>query len=154
MMKKYKLLIRVAVLTLLAILTYCLLVNCLPKHGITCKAHGNIYINGYRLSHVTHYRLMGNGGVISINGDIFQGDKLIGSLGRQVNIKYQVTHHLYTLTTSESLPEVTHTLSAELEQKILPEFIYTHGKSQNIKIVKLGGGYLIDYNSYPIVYCY
>ncbi|EKZ5287320.1 hypothetical protein [Klebsiella aerogenes] len=128
------------------------------KHGFlnfSCKAYGNKYINGYNLQYVETYRFYKTkDGNFAVSGKVFEGDNFIGIIGLKTSFSYVYSNGMVTLRTNNAIVQVDNSINTDILLDIIPKSVLNKNNIQLIALFKLGGGYRIDYNTYPTAYCY
>ncbi|MGG8135400.1 hypothetical protein PGO54_15095 [Klebsiella aerogenes] len=123
--------------------------------SFSCKAYGNIYINGYNLQYVENYRFYNSrDGYFAVSGKIFESGKFIGIIGLKTSFSYVYSNGMVTMRTNDSVVQVDNSIGKDILLDIIPGAFLNRDNIQLIALFKLGRGYRIDYNNYPTAYCY
>lgn len=122
--------------------------------NIACNAKGVLSVNELELKYVNAYRFSQNGkGASSISGKIYKNGDVIGTVGLQIYFDYLFNSGMLTLHTTKVNYNVENNVSISLISKLFPAMYYAVGSEQKIAIFKMGNGYRLDYNAFPINYC-
>ncbi len=122
---------------------------------LSCKAKGIIHANGYELSYVNSYRFNKNGtGASAVSGIARNNPNVAEQIGVQIYFKYRLDNGLLTMETTDVVMQTENTASDHTIHKLFPSLYYRVGSVHKVAIFKMGSGYRLDYNTYPVNYCY
>lgn len=125
------------------------------KINLTCQSRGVIFVNGYTLRYVNTYRFNKNGtGASSVSGNVEDISGIANKIGIQIYFNYSLESGFLTLKNTNIIKQVENTATDEIIQKIFPPLYYKMNSEHKIVLMKMGDGYRIDYNTFPVSYCY
>lgn len=123
--------------------------------NISCKAYGNVYINGYNFQYVENYRFYkSKDGNFAISGKIFDRQHFLGIVGLKTAFSYSYSNGVVTMKTKNSIVQVDNSINKDVLVNIMPGAFLNENMKQLIVLYKIGNGYRVDYNTHPNAYCY
>lgn len=144
--------------TIILIIKYEFNAEVISKLGflnISCKAYGNIYINGYNFQYVENYRFYkSKRGNFAISGKIFDREKFLGIVGLKTAFTYNYSDGMITMKTKDSIVQVDNSIGKDVLLNVIPGAFLNTNTTQLIVLYSIGDGYRVDYNTHPTAYCY